>query len=102
MHLQYQKLSLTFIAYFLHKIYPVWHIIYLQAAKSAGVPVILDAGGMDAPISQELLNYVDIFSPNETELGRLTGMPTESFEHISKAVAKCHKMVSFANLKQSS
>ncbi|KAL6205930.1 hypothetical protein ACLB2K_023182 [Fragaria x ananassa] len=63
-----------------------------KAAKSAGVPVILDAGGMDAPISQELLNYVDIFSPNETELGRLTGMPTESFEHISKAVAKCHKM----------
>ncbi|XLR50778.1 hypothetical protein S83_001450, partial [Arachis hypogaea] len=47
------------------------------AARSAGIPVIFDAGGMDSPIPQELLNYVDILSPNETELGRLTGMPTE-------------------------
>ncbi|XP_008226360.1 PREDICTED: LOW QUALITY PROTEIN: ribokinase [Prunus mume] len=44
-----------------------------KAAKSAGVPVILDAGGMDAPISQELLNFVDI-------------------EQISHAVVKFHKM----------
>ncbi|GLT57843.1 hypothetical protein SLA2020_307870 [Shorea laevis] len=63
-----------------------------KAARSAGVPVILDAGGMDAPIPQELLDFVDILSPNETELGRLTGMPTESFEQISQAVAKCHKL----------
>lgn len=62
-----------------------------KAAKSAGVPVILDAGGVDAPISQELLELVDIFSPNESELGRLTGMPTKTFEQISKAVAKCHE-----------
>ncbi|GLT25017.1 hypothetical protein SLA2020_001730 [Shorea laevis] len=63
-----------------------------KAGRSAGVPVILDAGGMDAPIPQELLDFVDILSPNETELGRLTGMPTESFEQISQAVAKCHKL----------
>ncbi|XP_061345327.1 ribokinase [Gastrolobium bilobum] len=63
-----------------------------KAAKSAGVPVILDAGGMDAPIPQELLNFVDILSPNETELGRLTGMPTESFEEITQAAIKCHKL----------
>ncbi|KAL4365987.1 hypothetical protein AHAS_Ahas07G0161000 [Arachis hypogaea] len=63
----------------------------LKAARSAGVPVIFDAGGMDSPIPQELLNYVDILSPNETELGRLTGMPTESFEDIAQAAAKCHK-----------
>ncbi|XP_027342749.1 uncharacterized protein LOC113855339 [Abrus precatorius] len=62
-----------------------------KAARSAGVPVILDAGGMDAPIPPELLNFVDILSPNETELGRLTGMPTESFEEITQAVVKCHK-----------
>ncbi|XP_015933659.1 ribokinase [Arachis duranensis] len=62
-----------------------------KAARSAGVPVIFDAGGMDSPIPQELLNYVDILSPNETELGRLTGMPTESFEDIAQAAAKCHK-----------
>ncbi|OMO74571.1 Ribokinase [Corchorus capsularis] len=63
-----------------------------MAARSAGVTIIMDAGGMDTPMPQELLNYVDILSPNESELGRLTGMPTESFEQISQAAAKCHKM----------
>ncbi|MED6196356.1 hypothetical protein PIB30_046709 [Stylosanthes scabra] len=62
-----------------------------KAARSAGVPVIFDAGGMDSPIPQELLNYVDILSPNETELGRLTGMASESFADIAQAAAKCHK-----------
>ncbi|KAJ9671315.1 hypothetical protein PVL29_025149 [Vitis rotundifolia] len=63
-----------------------------KAARDAGVPVILDAGGMDVPIPVELLNVVDILSPNESELARLTGMPTESFEQICQAVAKCHEM----------
>ncbi|PWA46990.1 pfkB-like carbohydrate kinase family protein [Artemisia annua] len=63
-----------------------------KAAKSAGVPVILDAGGMDAPIPVDLLNNIDIFSPNESELARLTGMPTENFEQITLAVAECHKL----------
>lgn len=51
---------------------------------------------MDAPMPQELLKFVDIFSPNESEVGRLTGMPTDNFEQISQAAAKCHKMVSFS------
>lgn len=68
--------------------------IFKQAARSAGVPVILDAGGVDAPIPAELLKYVDILSPNETELARLTGMQTDSFEQISQAVVKCHELVS--------
>lgn len=63
-----------------------------KAARSAGVPVILDAGGMDTPIPQELLNFIDILSPNESELGRLTQMPTDTYEQISEAVVKCHKM----------
>ncbi|XP_072967053.1 ribokinase [Typha angustifolia] len=63
-----------------------------QAAKSAGVPVILDAGGVDSPIPKELLIHVDIFSPNETELARLTALPTDTFEQISQAAAKCHEM----------
>ncbi|KAF8114260.1 hypothetical protein N665_0039s0025 [Sinapis alba] len=63
-----------------------------KAVKKAGVPVILDVGGMDTPIPSELLDSIDILSPNETELSRLTGMPTETFEQISEAVAKCHKL----------
>lgn len=72
---------------------PDWvNIQVAQAAKGAGVPVILDAGGMDAPVPGELLGLVDIFSPNETELARLTGMPTETFEQINQAAGACHKM----------
>jgi sugar/nucleoside kinase (ribokinase family) len=70
---------------------------FCQAAKSEGVPVIMDAGGMDSPVPGELLSLVDIFSPNETELARLTGMPTETFEQISQAAGECHKMVRYLN-----
>ncbi|XP_077227462.1 pfkB-like carbohydrate kinase family protein [Tasmannia lanceolata] len=63
-----------------------------MAARSAGVPVILDAGGMEGKIPEELLIFVDILSPNESELERLTGMPTETFGQISQAAQKCHEM----------
>lgn len=33
--------------------------------------VILDMGGRDDPLSEELLKTVDIISPNETELKRV-------------------------------
>ncbi|CAL9048073.1 unnamed protein product [Musa banksii] len=62
-----------------------------QAAKGAGVPVILDAGGKEGPVPDELIKLVDIFSPNETELARLTGMPTETFEQISHAAKRIHE-----------
>ncbi|XP_020528594.1 uncharacterized protein LOC18443326 isoform X2 [Amborella trichopoda] len=63
-----------------------------KAANSAHVPVILDAGGMEGPIPRELLKAVDIFSPNETELARLTGMPTDTSEQIAEGISKCHEM----------
>ncbi|KAJ4975889.1 hypothetical protein NE237_000995 [Protea cynaroides] len=63
-----------------------------KAARDAGVPVILDAGGRDTPIPVQLLDFVDILSPNETELERLIGLQTDSFEQISQAVVKCHGM----------
>ncbi|KAG0455337.1 hypothetical protein HPP92_024629 [Vanilla planifolia] len=62
------------------------------ASQNAGVPVILDVGGVEAPIPVGLLNVIDILSPNETELQRLTGMPTDTFEQISQAALKCHEM----------
>lgn len=63
-----------------------------KAAKSALVPVILDAGGVDMPIPSELLKFIDVLSPNESELARLTNMPTESIEQINQAVGKCHEL----------
>ena len=42
-------------------------------AKEAGVPVLLDCGGVEGPIASELMQSVTTLSPNETELARLTG-----------------------------
>lgn len=47
-----------------------------SAARAAGVPVVLDCGGDDAPLPAGLLALIDVLSPNESELARLTGLPT--------------------------
>eukprot|EP00803_Ostreobium_quekettii_P009810 evm.model.scf_788EXC.4 EVM.evm.TU.scf_788EXC.4 scf_788EXC:36542-42083(+) len=56
-----------------------------KVAQSAGVPVILDAGGVDAPLTASFLPLISILSPNETELARLTGMPTDTMDHVEAA-----------------
>ena len=56
-----------------------------QAAAAAGVPVVLDAGGLDAPLPDDLLPLVSVLSPNETELARLTGMATSSDTEVLAA-----------------
>ncbi|KAK3285020.1 hypothetical protein CYMTET_7363, partial [Cymbomonas tetramitiformis] len=43
-----------------------------RVARDAGVLVVLDAGGEEGPLPVELLCLVDVLSPNETELARLT------------------------------
>eukprot|EP01018_Ginkgo_biloba_P009448 Gb_32608 [translate_table: standard] len=63
-----------------------------KIARSANVPVILDAGGMEGPIPEDLLKSIDIFSPNETELARLTGTSTDNVDQVIEAARKCHKM----------
>ena len=45
----------------------------MQVAYEAGVQVTLDCGGIEAPVTPELLRSVSIISPNETELARITG-----------------------------
>lgn len=45
----------------------------MQVAYEAGVQVTLDCGGIEGPVTPELLRSVSIISPNETELARLTG-----------------------------
>lgn len=60
------------------------------AAHAAGVPVVLDAGGDEQPISPALLACVTYLSPNETELARLTGLPTEGEAAVLAACAALH------------
>lgn len=57
---------------------PLHPSLFPQLAKSANVPVYLDAGGMEGPLSPEILSCLTLLSPNETELSRLTNMPTEN------------------------
>jgi len=47
-----------------------------EVAAKAGVPVIQDVGGEDRPFSDRLLRNLTFICPNETELERITGMPT--------------------------
>lgn len=84
------------------------NLLAATAAKIAGVPVLLDAGGADAPLPPAILplvrvlvplllpvppmtlllrlsSQVDILSPNETELARLTGLPTSTEDEILAA-----------------
>ncbi|EFN59383.1 hypothetical protein CHLNCDRAFT_137863 [Chlorella variabilis] len=57
------------------------------AAAKAGVPVLLDVGGEDRPISDDLLPLLDYVCPNESELARLTGLPTASEAQVLAAAA---------------
>ena len=43
-------------------------------AGERGTPVVLDCGGEEGNIAEELLRHITILSPNETELARLTGV----------------------------
>lgn len=54
-------------------------------ASEAGVPVLLDCGGVEGPIASELMHSITTLSPNETELARLTGKETESDQQAEEA-----------------
>mmetsp|Transcript_38549 Transcript_38549/g.63185 ORF Transcript_38549/g.63185 Transcript_38549/m.63185 type:complete len:357 (+) Transcript_38549:31-1101(+) len=62
----------------------IYNIRIAQVAKQYGITVMLDMGGEDTKISPQLLQFVDILSPNESELHRLIHfflppkMPTET------------------------
>ncbi len=56
-----------------------------HTARAAGVPVLLDCGGADEPLPGDLLPLLDVVSPNESELARLTGMPTEDDTQVLAA-----------------
>jgi len=66
---------------------------FVQIARSANVPVVLDAGGADTSISQELLKCVTVLRVNEAELARLTGMETNNLDQITVAAMSIHQLV---------
>jgi len=54
-------------------------------ARAAGVPVVLDCGGDDTPLPASLLPLLDVVSPNESELARLSGLPTTDDHQVLAA-----------------
>lgn len=56
-----------------------------QLAREAQADVVLDCGGAEGDIAADLLRLVTILSPNETELSRLTGLPTSTDEEVTAA-----------------
>ena len=59
--------------------------ILAAAAHAAGVPVIYDVGGAERPLPESLLALLTYVCPNETELARLTSMPTASRDEVLAA-----------------
>ena len=57
-------------------------------ARANGCKVILDMGGQDAPLARELMENVDIVSPNNTEFERVVGdfegSLEEKFNHVMR------------------
>lgn len=49
------------------------NIAACKMARKHNVLTVLDVGGVDKPITDELLSLLDIISPNKTELKRITG-----------------------------
>lgn len=56
-----------------------------EAAHAAGVPVVLDFGGDESPVSPRLLELCTVVSPNETELARVTRRPAEEEKAVEEA-----------------
>lgn len=67
------------------------NLVAAKTAKAAGTTVILDVGGRDEPFDPELFNYIDIISPNETELERVIN---HKFHHSAQEVKdEIHKFI---------
>ncbi|NLR10316.1 MULTISPECIES: ribokinase [Lactobacillaceae] len=60
----------------------------IDLANQYGVPILLNPAPANRHLDMEHVRRVDFFSPNETELATLTGLPTESMDEISRAAQR--------------
>jgi ribokinase len=62
-----------------------------EFARSVGTPVMMDAGGIDEPMPDALLKLLTYFCPNETEISRITGMPSSNDEEVLAAAKELQR-----------
>jgi ribokinase len=62
-----------------------------KIARENGVKVILNPAPAQA-LPDELLSFVDILVPNESETGILTGLPADSLEDLEAAAGKLRNL----------
>jgi len=65
--------------------------INLYAAKTAsamGIPVMMDVGGTNAPLDEQLIPYVSLVVPNESELTFISGVETTVAGNIDKTLLR--------------
>lgn len=62
--------------------------------------MVLDAGGVDAPPSLQLLQLLTTISPNETEMQRLTGLPTTTEDELLAAAVALQQTTKQAGQQQ--
>lgn len=68
---------------------PIEGVTYaLSCAKDNGVTTILNPAPASLDLPKELYAKLDYITPNETELGLLTGLPVDSKEEIALAAEK--------------
>lgn len=67
------------------------NLIIAQLAFARGLRVVMDLGGEDVSLEKvkAISVYLHVLSPNETELKRLSGLPTDSIENVVDA---CHAL----------
>lgn len=67
------------------------NLMVAKCASEAGVKVVMDAGGSSDPVDKNILPFLYMFSPNESELSGATGMPTKTEAEVLKAAAALQK-----------
>eukprot|EP00967_Tisochrysis_lutea_P013706 scaffold15340_cov30-Tisochrysis_lutea.AAC.1 len=64
------------------------NVVAARLARAMGKPVFMDVGGTDAPLDTQLIPYISIISPNESELTFLSGVATEENDSVSRPLLR--------------
>jgi len=59
-----------------------------RMARALGRPVIMDVGGTDAPLDEQLIPFLSVVAPNESELTFISGVETQVGGEVKKSLVR--------------